>query len=73
VLDGGAALPRLRVLRPGLPVIIETGNMGEVAEGLARTFADVSVLARPFSLNELKAALDPWVEHARALAGSAAE
>ena len=73
VLDGGAALPRLRVLRPGLPVIIETGNMGEVAEGLARTFADVSVLARPFSLNELKAALDPWVEHARALAGSAAQ
>jgi CheY-like chemotaxis protein/two-component sensor histidine kinase len=73
VLDGGAALPRLRVLRPGLPVIIETGNMGEVAEGLARTFADVSVLTRPFSLNELKAALDPWVEHARALPGSAAQ
>jgi PAS domain S-box-containing protein len=70
VLDGGAALPRLRALWPTLPVIIETGNMGEVAEDLARTFADVSVLVRPFSLSELKAALDPWTKRAQ---GSARE
>ena len=64
VLDGGKTLPRLRQLRPNLPVIIETGSMGDCAEQLARTHADVSVLVRPFSLSELKAALDPWVERA---------
>jgi PAS domain S-box-containing protein len=62
VLSGGETLPRLRALRPALPVIIETGNMGEQVEDLARAFADVSVLGRPFSLSELKAALAPWVE-----------
>jgi PAS domain S-box-containing protein len=62
VLSGGETLPRLRALRPTLPVIIETGNMGEQVEDLARAFADVSVLGRPFSLSELKAALAPWVE-----------
>jgi PAS domain S-box-containing protein len=65
VLSGGETLPRLRTLRPALPVIIETGNMGEQVEELARTFADVSVLGRPFSLSELKAALAPWVERFR--------
>jgi two-component system, cell cycle sensor histidine kinase and response regulator CckA len=66
VLDGFQALPRLRALRPDLPVIIETGNMGDRAEDLASAHRDVSVLVRPFSLSELKAALDPWVERARA-------
>jgi CheY-like chemotaxis protein len=65
VLSGGETLPRLRTLRPALPVIIETGTMGEQVEELARTFADVSVLGRPFSLSELKAALAPWVERFR--------
>ncbi len=59
VLSGGETLPRLRALRPALPVIIETGNMGPQVEQLARAFADVSVLGRPFSLSELKAALAP--------------
>ncbi len=71
VLSGGETLPRLRALRPALPVIIETGNMGPQVEQLARAFADVSVLGRPFSLSELKASLDPWVERFRTLAGTA--
>ncbi len=71
VLSGGETLPCLRALRPALPVIIETGNMGPQVEQLARAFADVSVLGRPFSLSELKAALEPWVERFRAQAGTA--
>jgi two-component system cell cycle sensor histidine kinase/response regulator CckA len=71
VLSGGETLPRLRALRPALPVIIETGNMGLQVEQLARAFADVTVLGRPFSLSELKAALDPWVERFHARAGTA--
>jgi two-component system cell cycle sensor histidine kinase/response regulator CckA len=65
VLDGKQALPRLRAIRPDLPVIIETGNMSDHADALARAHANVSVLVRPFSLSELKAALDPWVDRPR--------
>jgi CheY-like chemotaxis protein len=67
VLSGQDTLPLLRALRPSLPVIIETGSMGEIAEGLATSFADVAVLTRPFSLGELKVILDPWVARVRAI------
>jgi CheY-like chemotaxis protein len=70
VMSGGETLPRLRALRPSLPVIIETGNMGEQVEQLAQAFADVSVLGRPFSLTELKAALAPWTERVKVTAGT---
>jgi CheY-like chemotaxis protein len=62
VLDGRAALPRLRALRPTLPVIIETGKLDDHAEDLAREHPDVSILIKPFSLNELHAAIVPWVK-----------
>jgi CheY-like chemotaxis protein len=61
VLDGTRALPLLRKRRPTLPVIIETGSLGEKAEKLVCTYQDVAVMVRPFSLAELKAALDPWI------------
>jgi PAS domain S-box-containing protein len=58
VLDGTKTLPRMRALRPGLPVIVETGNLDERIEGLVREHADIAVLIKPFSLSELKAAID---------------
>jgi CheY-like chemotaxis protein len=61
VLDGTQTLPRLRELRPSLPVIIETGSMGDSAQELARAYQDVAVLLRPFNMSELKAALEPWI------------
>jgi len=61
VLDGTQALPLLRALRPDLPVIIETGNLGEKAEQIISAYQDVALLVRPFSLAELKAAIDPWL------------
>lgn len=61
VLDGSKALPMLRRLQPDLPVIIETGNLGEKAEQLVSAYQDVALLVRPFSLAELKAAIDPWL------------
>jgi CheY-like chemotaxis protein len=66
VLDGSRTLPLLRKLRPDLPVIIETGNLGEKAEQLTRDHRDIAVLVRPFSLAELKAALDPWIARVNA-------
>lgn len=67
VLDGTRALPMLRKLRPDLPVIIETGNLGEKAELLVSAHRDVALLVRPFSLAELKAAIDPWLARAAKL------
>lgn len=64
VLDGTRALPMLRQLRPDLPIIIETGNLGEKAEQLVSGYRDVALLVRPFSLAELKAAIDPWLVRA---------
>jgi CheY-like chemotaxis protein len=66
VLSGGETLPRLRALRPTLPVIIETGNMDQAVEQLGERFSDVAVLSRPFRLAELEAALAPWVEKGQA-------
>ena len=62
VLSGSETLPRLRALRPALPVIIETGNPNLAVEQLGERFSDVAVLSRPFRLAELRAALAPWVE-----------
>ena len=62
ILSGSETLPRLRALRPTLPVIIETGNPDQAVEQLGKCFADVAVLARPFHLAELKAALAPWAD-----------
>jgi two-component system, cell cycle sensor histidine kinase and response regulator CckA len=74
VLDGSKALPLLRKLRPDLPVVIETGNLGDKAEELVRNHRDVTVLVRPFSLTELKAALDPWIARVNAArSGSASD
>jgi PAS domain S-box-containing protein len=58
VLDGGKTLPRLRALRPGLPVIVETGNLNERTEDIVAKHADIRLLIKPFSLSELKAAID---------------
>jgi PAS domain S-box-containing protein len=62
ILSGSETLPRLRALRPTLPVIIETGNLDQAVEQLGKRFSDVAVLARPFHLAELKAALAPWAD-----------
>jgi two-component system, cell cycle sensor histidine kinase and response regulator CckA len=54
VLDGRGTLPRLRELRPSLPVLIATGRADETAHELARAHPGVSILSKPFSYEELK-------------------
>jgi signal transduction histidine kinase/CheY-like chemotaxis protein len=58
VLDGHSTLPRLRALYPKLPVIIATGRDDQEARELSRTFANVSILPKPFSLQELRSELE---------------
>lgn len=57
-MGGQAALSRLRELQPEVPVILATGCVDKTSEDLARAFAKVRLLAKPFSMKELEACLD---------------
>ncbi len=56
-LGGAGTLPLLRQLRPELPVVLATGRATQQAANLAAATVAVSILAKPFSLEELKAHL----------------
>jgi PAS domain S-box-containing protein len=56
-LGGAGTLPRLRALRPQVPVFLATGCTDQRALNLARTFPGVTILPKPFSLQELRAHL----------------
>ena len=62
ILDGAATLPHLRRLRPNLGVILATGKVDDAVHALTRTFRDVTLLPKPYSLGELRNELAPWLE-----------
>ncbi len=51
---GVGTLPRLRALRPTLPVILSTGRMDQTAIDLAEAHPYVTLLPKPFSMRELQ-------------------
>ena len=51
---GIGTLPRLRVLRPTLPVILSTGRLDQTAIDLAGSHSYVTLLAKPFTMSELQ-------------------
>jgi CheY-like chemotaxis protein len=53
-LGGAGTLPRLRVLRPTVPVLLATGRADNTALNLAETHSQVTLLSKPFSLKELE-------------------
>ena len=57
-LGGAATLPRLRQLRPTVPVILATGRADQAALDLVATHHGVTLLAKPFSLIELQKHLE---------------
>ena len=57
-LGGSGTLPRLRALRPGLPVLLSTGRADQAALDLAKAYPAVALLAKPFSLRELQGCLE---------------
>ena len=53
-LGGIGTLPRLRVLRPAVPVLLCTGRADQTALALAAAYPGVTLLPKPFGLKELQ-------------------
>ncbi len=58
-LGGVGTLPRLRALRPNVPVLLSTGRVDQTALELASAHAGVTLLSKPFSMRELQQHLEP--------------
>jgi signal transduction histidine kinase/CheY-like chemotaxis protein len=58
-LGGAGTLPRLRALNPTVPVMLATGRVDQFALDLAKANPQVTLLAKPFSLAELRERLWP--------------
>ena len=59
-LGGTGTLPRLRTLRPALPVLLATGRADETALTLASAYPGVTLFPKPFGLNELQKYIDTF-------------
>ena len=57
-LGGIGTLPRLRRLRPAVPVLLTTGRVDQTALTLALAHPDVTLLPKPFGLRELQKQLE---------------
>ena len=53
-MTGAQALPRIRALRPDLPVFLATGFVDGNVEEVAVTVSGVEILMKPFSLAEVR-------------------
>jgi PAS domain S-box-containing protein len=53
-LGGAGTLPRLRALRPRLPILLATGRADQAAVSLVETYPNVTLLTKPFGLRELR-------------------
>jgi CheY-like chemotaxis protein len=56
-MDGEQTLEQLRVLKPNVPVILATGYEDDRAARILERFPNVDVLAKPFTLMDLKVKL----------------
>jgi CheY-like chemotaxis protein len=57
-LGGAGTLPRLRALRPALPVLLATGRLEPAVLELAAAHPQVRLLAKPFSIKEIREQLE---------------
>jgi PAS domain S-box-containing protein len=59
-LGGAGTLPRLRALRPDLPILLATGRTDQTALDLVEAYPNVTLLSKPFGLKELQRQLEPF-------------
>jgi len=53
-LGGAGTLPRLRALRPDLPVVIATGRTNQAVLDLLATYPKVTQLPKPFGIQDIR-------------------
>jgi PAS domain S-box-containing protein len=70
-LGGAGTLPRLRILCPTVPVLLATGRADQTALDLVNAYPHVTLLAKPFSLEELKQHIQLLPTHQSVLYGNA--
>jgi PAS domain S-box-containing protein len=59
-LGGAATLPRIRELRPELPVLVVTGRVDQEALDLVQRVPRVGLMPKPFTLAEVRQHLEPY-------------
>jgi PAS domain S-box-containing protein len=57
-LGGTGTLPRLRMLRPEVPVLLSTGRVDQAALKLAAAHPGITLLSKPFGVRELQQHLE---------------
>jgi len=57
-LGGVGTLPRLRMLRPAVPVLLATGRADQTALAISRAHPGVTLLSKPFGIGELRKHLE---------------
>jgi PAS domain S-box-containing protein len=57
-LGGAGTLPRLRALRPTVPVLLATGRADQTALNLVEAHPGVTLLSKPFGMKELQQQLE---------------
>jgi CheY-like chemotaxis protein len=57
-IGGRGTLPRLRLLRPTLRVLLATGRVDQTALDLVKAHPHVALLAKPFTKDDLQLQLD---------------
>ena len=60
-LGGAGTLPKLRALRPTTPVLLATGRVDQSASELAQTHPFVTLLSKPYSMDELRQRMETLV------------
>jgi CheY-like chemotaxis protein len=60
-LGGAGTLPRLRALRPTLPILLATGRADQTALDLIQAHPHVTLLSKPFSMKDLQKHLGPHI------------
>lgn len=53
-LGGSGTLPRLRLLRPTVPILLATGRADQAAMNLIEAYPFVTLLSKPFGMGDLK-------------------
>lgn len=61
-LGGAGTLPRLRALRPTVPVLLATGRADQLARNLIEAYPHVTLLSKPFSMRILQQRLESFAE-----------